>query len=49
MSKLSPRLETLAPRERQVVETVLRLGEVSVGDVLPLSRPRPRTTGFVPL
>ena len=29
-----PRLETLAPRERQVVETVLRQGEASVGDVL---------------
>ena len=34
MSNPLPRLETLAPRERQTVETVLRLGEASVGDVL---------------
>ncbi len=30
----SPRLETLAPRERQIVEAVYRLGEAAVGEVL---------------
>jgi predicted transcriptional regulator len=42
MSNSVPRLETLAPRERQIVETVLRLGEVSVSDVLAVI-PNPPT------
>ncbi len=34
MTATSPRLETLAPRERQIVEAVYRLGEAAVGEVL---------------
>ena len=46
MSNTSPRLETLAPRERQVVETVLRLGEASVGDVLAAIPDPPTYSGI---
>ncbi|MCL2118439.1 MAG: BlaI/MecI/CopY family transcriptional regulator [Planctomycetaceae bacterium] len=46
MSQSSPRLETLAPRERQVVETVLRLGEASVGDVLAVIPDPPTYSGI---
>jgi len=46
MSKSLPRLETLAPRERQVVETVLRLGEASVGDVLAAIPDPPTYSGI---
>jgi predicted transcriptional regulator len=42
MSDSVPRLETLAPRERQIVETGLQLGEASVGDVLA-AIPKPPT------
>ncbi len=34
MPACPPRLESLAPRERQIVETVYRLDEASVGEVL---------------
>jgi len=46
MSKSLPRLEMLAPRERQVVETVLRLGEASVGDVLAAIPDPPTYSGI---
>ncbi len=46
MSKSVPQLEILAPRERQVVETVLRLGEASVGDVLAAIPDPPTYSGI---
>ena len=46
MSNVSPRLETLASRERQVVETVFRLGEASVGDVLAAIPDPPTYSGI---
>ena len=46
MSNMSPRLETLASRERQVVETVFRLGEASVGDVLAAIPDPPTYSGI---
>ncbi len=41
-----PRLETLAPRERQVVETVLRLGEATVGQTLAAIPDPPTYSGI---
>jgi Predicted transcriptional regulator len=46
MSKSLPRLESLAPRERQIVETVLRLGESSVADVLAAIPDPPTYSGI---
>lgn len=46
MSKSSPQLESLAPRERQVVETVMKLGEAAVGDVLAAIADPPTYSGI---
>jgi len=46
MSKSLPRLESLAPRERQIVELVLRLGESSVADVLAAIPDPPTYSGI---